>query len=85
MDKNIYTPQLFSDAELDPLKPVESGPVQCLGMEFENEEARREYFRDELRRKLPELRQIEGFPIGEDEDIIRLSDLLTIRHAQILG
>lgn len=74
MDKNIYTPQLFSDAELDPLKPVESGPVQCLGMEFENEEARREYFRDELRRKLPELRQIEGFPIGEDEDIIRLSD-----------
>lgn len=51
-----------------------SGPVQCLGMEFENEEARREYFRDELRRKLPELRQIEGFPIGEDEDIIRLSD-----------
>ena len=74
MDKNIYTPQLFSDAELDPLKPVVSGPVQCLGMEFENEEARREYFRDELRRKLPELRQIEGFPIGEDEDIIRLSD-----------
>ena len=74
MDKNIYTPQLFSDAELDPLKPVVSGPVQCLGMEFENAEARREYFRDELRRKLPELRQIEGFPIGEDEDIIRLSD-----------
>ena len=74
MDKNIYTPQLFSDAELDPLNPVVSGPVQCLGMEFENEEARREYFRDELRRKLPELRQIEGFPIGEDEDIIRLSD-----------
>ena len=74
MDKNIYTPQLFSDAELDSLKPVVSGPVQCLGMEFENEEARREYFRDELRRKLPELRQIEGFPIGEDEDIIRLSD-----------
>lgn len=74
MDKNIYSPQLFSDAELDPLKPIESGPVQCLGMEFENDEARREYFRDELRRKLPELRQIEGFPIGEDEDIIRLSD-----------
>lgn len=74
MNNKVYTPDLFSDAELDPLKPVESGPVQCLGMEFDNEEARREYFRDELRRKLPELRQIEGFPIGEDEDIIRLSD-----------
>lgn len=48
--------------------------VVCLGMTFENEEARREYFREELRKKLPELKQIEGFPIGEDEDIIALSD-----------
>lgn len=46
----------------------------CLGMTFENEEARREYFREELRKKLPELKQIEGFPIGEDEDIVALSD-----------
>ena len=29
---------------------------------------------DELRKKLPELKKIEGFPIGEDEDIIALSD-----------
>lgn len=49
-------------------------PVVCLGMTFENEEARREYFREELRKKLPELKHIEGFPIGEDEDIIALSD-----------
>ncbi|WP_019416000.1 DNA methyltransferase [Paenisporosarcina sp. TG20] len=48
--------------------------VICLGMTFENEEVRREYFRDELRKKLPELKKIEGFPIGEDEDIIALSD-----------
>ena len=48
--------------------------VVCLGMTFENEEARRGYFREELRKKLPELKQIEGFPIGEDEDIIALSD-----------
>lgn len=48
--------------------------VVCLGMTFENEEARREYFREELRKKLPELRQLEGFPIGEDEEIIKLSD-----------
>lgn len=49
-------------------------PVVCLGMTFESEDARREYFREELRKKLPELKQIEGFPIGEDEDIIALSD-----------
>ena len=48
--------------------------VTCLGMDFASDEARREYFREELRKKLPELRQIEGFPIGEDEDIINLSD-----------
>jgi len=53
---------------------ADNGPVVCLGMTFENEEARREYFRDELRKKLPELKKIEGFPIGEDEDIITLSD-----------
>lgn len=52
----------------------ESGPVTCLGMTFANDDERRQYFRDELRKKLPELRQIEGFPIGEDEDIIALSD-----------
>lgn len=50
------------------------GPVTCLGMEFENDEARRAYFREELRKKLPELKKIEGYPIGEDDDIINLSD-----------
>ena len=53
---------------------VNEGPVTCLGITFENDEKRREYFRGELRKKLPELRQIEGFPIGEDDDIINLSD-----------
>ncbi|MFC0476357.1 DNA methyltransferase [Robertmurraya beringensis] len=53
---------------------ADNTPVVCLGMTFESEEARREYFRDELRKKLPELKKIEGFPIGEDEDIIALSD-----------
>ncbi|WP_246293872.1 hypothetical protein [Desulfobacter latus] len=52
------------------------GPVTCLGMEFENDDARRTYFTERLREKLkdPEFRQIEGFPIGEDEDILALSD-----------
>jgi DNA modification methylase len=51
-------------------------PVECLGMTFENDEKRREYFLEKLRDKLkdPEFRKIEGFPIGEDEDILALSD-----------
>lgn len=50
--------------------------VECLGRTFASENERREYFRDLLREKLkdPEFRKIEGFPIGEDEDIIALSD-----------
>ena len=48
--------------------------ITCLGKEFSTEEERREYYRNELRTKLPELKKIEGFPIGEDEDIINLSD-----------
>ena len=57
-------------------KTTSSGPVTCLGREFENDEARREFFTEELRKELqkPEFRAIEGFPIGEDEDILALSD-----------
>ena len=52
------------------------GPVECLGMTFENDNKRREYFLEKLHEKLkdPEFRKIEGFPIGEDEDILALSD-----------
>jgi len=41
-----------------------------------NDEKRREYFLERLREKLkdPGFRKIEGFPIGEDEDILVLSD-----------
>lgn len=49
-------------------------PITCLGHTFPDDDARRNYFRDELRKKLPELKKIEGFPIGEDEDIVMLSD-----------
>jgi DNA-directed RNA polymerase subunit RPC12/RpoP len=54
----------------------DSVPVTCLGMTFENDEARRAHFTEELRKKLqdPEFRKIEGFPIGSDEDILNLSD-----------
>ena len=51
-------------------------PVECLGLTFPNDEARRTHFMEILREKLkdPEFRKIEGFPIGEDEDILALSD-----------
>jgi DNA modification methylase/DNA-directed RNA polymerase subunit RPC12/RpoP len=53
-----------------------SGKVTCLGMTFESEEERRNYFTEKLREKLqdPEFRKIEGFPIGSDDDILHLSD-----------
>ena len=51
-------------------------PVECLGMTFPNDQARRDYFLEQLREKLqdPEFRNIEGFPIGDDEDILAMSD-----------
>lgn len=75
-NNDIEQPCLFSDAELDQsvARTDHDGPVTCLGMEFESDEARREHFRNELRRRLPELRRVEGFPLGTDDDIIRLSD-----------
>lgn len=56
--------------------PKASGPVECLGQTFPSEEARREHYLKLLAEKLkdPEFRKIEGFPIGEDEDILALSD-----------
>ena len=78
MAKKDTTCGLFSAEEMTKIMGgldfKEDGPVTCLGLEFENEEARRAYFREELRKKLPELKKIEGFPLGEDNDIINLSD-----------
>jgi len=55
---------------------VNVGPVECLGQTFESDAARREHYLRLLAEKLkdPEFRKIEGFPIGEDEDILNLSD-----------
>lgn len=52
------------------------GTVVCLGKTFPNDEARRAFFLDKLRAKLkdPAFRKIEGFPIGDDDDILALSD-----------
>ena len=53
---------------------VKSGPIRCLGMTFESEDARRAYFLERLKAQLPELRKRPDFPTAEDEDILRLSD-----------
>lgn len=60
--------------EMDAVSQQEPGPITVLGMTFSNDEERRAYFREQLRAKLPELRSIEGFPIGSDDDIVNLSD-----------
>jgi DNA modification methylase len=66
------TNQLFDSAS----DSTTQGPVECLGMKFPSDEARRAYFTEKLREKLkdPSFRKIEGFPIGEDQDILALSD-----------
>ncbi|MEO5349439.1 MAG: site-specific DNA-methyltransferase [Magnetococcus sp. YQC-3] len=65
---------LFANEPLD--DPLASGPVECLGLTFENDAARRAFFLDKLREKLqdPVFRKIEGFPIGSDEAILAMSD-----------
>ncbi|MDF2370641.1 MAG: DNA methyltransferase [Rhizobiaceae bacterium] len=52
------------------------GPVECLGITFPSEEARREHFSKLLAEKLkdPSFRALEGFPEGTDEAILGLSD-----------
>ncbi len=66
------TNQLFDSAS----DSTTQGPVECLGMKFPSDEARRAYFTEKLREKLkdPSFRKTEGFPIGDDEDILALSD-----------
>jgi len=67
---------LFEKSYQEELEANAKKPVECLGMTFENDEARRAYFLEKLKEKLkdPEFRKIEGFPIGTDEDILALSD-----------
>jgi hypothetical protein len=72
VSEHVSEQSLFSNA----LAVAQQDPVECLGMTFENDEKRREYFLEKLREKLkdPEFHQLKGFPIGSDEDILALSD-----------
>jgi transposase-like protein len=51
-----------------------SKKIEILGKTFNSEEEARKYYQEDLRKRLPELKKIEGFPIGEDEDILALSN-----------
>ena len=54
--------------------PAAAGPVECLGLTFESEAARRGHFLERLKAALPELRRRPDFPAAADEDVLRLSD-----------
>ncbi len=64
------------DLSADQTTKHTTSPVTCLGITFENDTERRRYFTNKLCKKLqdPEFRSIEGFPISNDEDILKLSD-----------
>ena len=67
-------PRLFDKSVEQTL--MEAKHVECLGITFPSDDARRAFFLDKLREKLkdPAFRKTEGFPIGVDEDILALSD-----------
>lgn len=68
--------ELFEESYAEAVARKRAEPVECLGMTFANDEARRAHFVGRLNEKLadPEFRSIEGFPKGSDEDILRMSD-----------
>ena len=57
-------------------EPHGDSSVECFGATFPNDEARRLYFTEKLREKLKDtrFRKTEGFPIGDDDDILEMSD-----------
>ncbi|KAA5538597.1 site-specific DNA-methyltransferase [Roseiconus nitratireducens] len=54
----------------------ENAQIECLGKTFPDETARQQHFRELLREKLsdPGFRSISGFPVGNDDDILAMSD-----------
>ena len=66
--------EMFEKSYEEELEAQRRQPVECLGITFKSDEARRDHFLEKLKLKLPKLRQRSDFPIGEDEAILRLSD-----------
>lgn len=69
---DLFTSEYLESLDKNSL--FSKGSVTVLGKTFANDGERREYFRNELRKKLPELKKLAGFPAGNDDDIINLSD-----------
>ncbi|CAA7615791.1 DNA methyltransferase [Magnetospirillum sp. UT-4] len=69
-------PDLLDASYEEQLAKKKAQPVECLGHTFPSDQARREHYLGLLREKLkdPEFLQQPGFPLGKDEDILRLSD-----------
>lgn len=75
INNSLFSNEVLDAVEASSIRSKEkTGPVTVLGRTFANDDERRAYFREELRKKLPELKKIEGFPIGKEQDIIMLSD-----------
>ena len=72
MTERLTQPELLREAGAND----NTGPVTCLGLTFADAAERRAYFTARLREHLqdPTFRTIEGFPLGDDEDILDLSD-----------
>lgn len=70
------TNQLRLDGSAQARGANQTTPIECMGLTFDSEDARREHFLGLLAKKLedPAYRSQPGFPIGDDEDILRLSD-----------
>jgi hypothetical protein len=68
--------EMFEKSYEEQLEAETNTPIECLGVLFANEQQRREYFEQQLREylKQPDFREIDGFPVGSDDDIIALSD-----------
>jgi DNA modification methylase len=63
--------QQFTDESLSREESVPQAPVECLGMMFENDEARRVYFLAKLREGLEELHtKLSGVPFTTVEDAV---------------
>jgi hypothetical protein len=68
--------EIFEKSVEEELEERATKTVKCFGETFQNDDARRTHYLAILRERLkdPAFRQIEGFPIGSDDDILRLSD-----------
>ena len=74
INNSLFSQDVLDSMEAPNLFNQKEEPVTVLGISFDNDEQRREYFRNELRKRLPELKSIDGYPIGDVEDIVALSD-----------